>query len=129
MVLGVRFSIMLDIFAINDDKEIPEVLAIYAKKSGLKFRGETNIDLAIKSISELKPKIVIVDIIMPEMDGISVLKKIKKEHPDQIVGVLSSKESDFDKEVALDNGAQFFANKPISHDEFNGLLKPILKSF
>ncbi|MCD6352910.1 MAG: response regulator, partial [Proteobacteria bacterium] len=107
---------MEKLLLIDDEESIIRVLSISLKSDGYDVATAFNGDEGIKLFREESPDIVLTDIKMPGMDGIEVLKRVKKLNPDTEVIVVTG-HGDMDSAIeALQYGASDFINKPIRDD-------------
>ncbi len=95
-------------------RKINVVAAVGSGSEGLEFAGENNLD------------IVLLDMRMPEMDGISVLKKIKSSYPELPVAMLTTSSDENDLVGALRNGAQGYLLKDMEPDDLVVALRDII---
>ncbi len=87
---------MYNILVCDDDKEIVNAIEIYLEKEGYKIYKAYNGKEALDIINKIEIHLVILDIMMPELDGISVAEKIRKDKAIPII-MLSAKSEDYDK--------------------------------
>lgn len=80
----------------------------------------------LQRVAELNPDIVLLDMRMPQMDGISVLKKLKENHPDMPVAMLTTSSDEGDLVGALRNGAQGYLLKDMEPDDLVVALRDII---
>lgn len=111
-------SAMIRVAVLDDDKTVRELIYRYLKRDA-QFVVETYESpwTCLDSIERIPVDIVITDLVMPEMDGISVLKKVKEKHPATDVIIITG---EADKKVAIQAlklGAYDFFEKPIQADE------------
>ncbi len=112
------------ILLVDDEERIVNFLALKLKVSGYDVvcahDGETGLELARSS----KPDLMLLDIIMPGIDGIEVLKRLRK-FSDMPVLVLSAKERVSDEALAL--GANGFISKPFNPDDLVARIKNVFR--
>lgn len=104
---------MYNILVCDDDKEIVEAIEIYLSKEGYKIFKAYNGEEAIKIIQKNEIYLVILDIMMPKMNGIEVANVIRKNKAIPII-MLSAKSEDYDKINGLNNGADDYITKPFN---------------
>ena len=107
---------MYNILVVDDDKEIVKAIEIYLKKEGYNILKAYNGEEALKRIEENEIHLIILDIMMPNKDGIETLKEIRKEKTIPVI-LLSAKSEDEDKIDGLDLGADDYITKPFNIDE------------
>lgn len=104
---------MYNILVCDDEKEIVNAIEIYLSKEGYNILKAYNGKEALKAIQENEVHLIILDIMMPEMDGISVANEIRKTKSIPII-MLSAKSEDYDKVAGLNNGADDYITKPFN---------------
>lgn len=120
----------MKILVVDDEREIVELLTIYLRKEGYLVSKAYDGISALKKIEEIDNiDLVILDIMMPKKDGLSVLKAIKESDKDIPVLLLSAKGSDSDKIVGLTQGADDYVVKPFHPLEIMARVKLLLKRY
>jgi DNA-binding response OmpR family regulator len=116
------------IFA-EDNKEIASLLNFKLKKEGFNTIYFSDGDGVVEKVKEIKPNLVITDIMMPFKNGIEILKEIKSdpEISDIPVIILTSKGKEEDIVTGLEFGASDYILKPFSPTELIARIKRILK--
>lgn len=104
---------MYNILVVDDDKEIVGAIEIYLKKEGYNILKAYNGKQALKVIQENEIHLVILDIMMPEKDGIEALEEIRKDKSIPVI-LLSAKSEDYDKIGGLNSGADDYITKPFN---------------
>ena len=104
---------MYNILVVDDDKEIVNAIEIYLKNEGYKIIKAHNGNEALEKIEENEIHLIILDIMMPEKDGIETLEEIRKEKSIPVI-LLSAKSEDYDKIEGLNLGADDYITKPFN---------------
>jgi len=104
---------MYNILVCDDDKEIVNAIEIYLSKEGYNILKAYNGKQALKVIEKTEIHLIILDIMMPEMDGMTVANKIRQTKSVPII-MLSAKSEDYDKVAGLNNGADDYVTKPFN---------------
>ena len=104
---------MYNILVCDDDKEIVNAIEIYLEKEGYKIYKANNGKEALNIINKEEIHLVILDIMMPELDGISVAENIREDKAMPII-MLSAKSEDYDKIKGLNVGADDYITKPFN---------------
>jgi len=117
---------MPTILIADDNKQITSILEEYAKKDGFEskiaFDGLTALDLFEKS----KPDIVLLDVMMPQMDGFEVCREIRK-HSNVPIIMITARGEDFERIMGLDIGADDYIVKPFSPGEVMARVRAVLR--
>lgn len=116
------FSIF-KILLVDDEVEFVNSLAKRLNLRNLKTSVATSGEETLASVKKEEPDIMILDLRMPGMDGIEVLKQVSQTHPAMQVIILSGRETKGDREEAAKFGAFDFVNKPADIDVLAGKIK------
>ncbi len=104
---------MYNVLVVDDDKEIVGAIEIYLKKEGYQILKAYNGNQALRMIQENEIHLIILDIMMPEKDGIETLEEIRKNKSVPVI-LLSAKSEDYDKIGGLNSGADDYITKPFN---------------
>ena len=104
---------MYNILVVDDDKEIVGAMEIYLKKEGYNIIKAYNGNEALEKIKENDIHLIILDIMMPEKDGLETLEEIRKDKSIPVI-LLSAKSEDYDKIGGLNQGADDYITKPFN---------------
>ena len=119
---------MIEILICDDDKEIAGAIAIYLENEGYKTHLAYNGREALIAIDEFDIKLIIMDVMMPELDGLRATMEIRKERNIPII-MLSAKSEDTDKIMGLSVGADDYVTKPFNPLELIARVKSQLRRF
>ena len=115
------------VLIVDDEQSIIDILVYNLKKEGYNTieanDGQTAVDVAI----EQKPDLILLDIMLPKMDGLTACKKIKSAIPNVPILILSAKDEELDKIVGLELGADDYITKPFSVRELMARVKANLR--
>ncbi|SDN95403.1 Response regulator receiver domain-containing protein [Desulfonauticus submarinus] len=114
--------IISTILIVDDEKDYLSALAERLELRGYLCLKSINGEQAIKIIKEKKPDLVLLDLKMPGISGIEVLKWIYENHPNLPVFIITGHGSTKEKELCLELGAKEYLNKPV---DFQKLLQKI----
>ena len=104
---------MYNILVCDDDKEIVSAIEIYLSKEGYNIVKAYDGKEALEKLEMNEIHLIILDIMMPEMDGITVANEVRKNKSIPII-MLSAKSEDYDKVSGLNNGADDYITKPFN---------------
>ena len=107
---------MYNILVCDDDKEIVQAIEIYLSGEGYNVLKAYNGKQALEVLSQNTICLIILDVMMPELDGIETMKKIREDKTIPII-MLSAKSEDEDKILGLDMGADDYVTKPFNPKE------------
>lgn len=117
------------ILIVDDEKSIRELLAFNLEKEGYKIiEADNGVDAVDKALNQ-KPDLILLDVMLPRMDGISVCKKLRYALNINTVPILmiSAKDTESDKIVGLEMGADDYITKPFQIREVMARIKANLR--
>jgi two-component system alkaline phosphatase synthesis response regulator PhoP len=117
------------ILIIDDELNIVELLRYNLEANGYKVSFSLNGRDGLNSAVEKKPDLILLDIMLPEMDGFDVCKEIKKRKETESIPIimLTAKSEEFDKILGLELGADDYITKPFSVRELLARIKAVLR--
>ena len=117
---------MKKILIVDDEKPISDIIKFNMVKEGYEVVTAFNGREALEMFEAERPDILILDLMLPELDGLEVARTIRKTSNVPII-VLSAKDSEFDKVIGLEIGADDYMTKPFSNRELQARVKAILR--
>ena len=118
----------MNILVCDDDKAIVDAIGIYLENEGYTVFKAFNGLEAIESIKEFDIHLIIMDIMMPKMDGIRATMEIRKRNSIPLI-MLSAKSEDYDKILGLNIGADDYMGKPFNPLELIARVKSQLRRY
>ncbi|MFZ5945480.1 MAG: response regulator transcription factor [Bacillota bacterium] len=118
----------MNILVCDDDKEILEAITIYLNNEGYKVFKATNGIEALQVLDKNETHLIIMDIMMPKMDGLRATMKIREENNIPVI-MLSAKSEDTDKIMGLNMGADDYMTKPFNPLELIARVKSQLRRY
>lgn len=120
---------MAVIYIVEDDKNISEIESYALKNSGYHVDSFENAKIFWNRIQERKPDLILLDVMLPDSDGVEVLKKIRRNPDTKRIPVImvTAKSTEIDKVKGLDNGADDYITKPFGIMELISRVKAILR--
>jgi CheY-like chemotaxis protein len=108
----------MNFYIVDDDPEVLTILTRLLEEAGHRVEAAPSALTALKQIPLSRPDCVITDLMMPEMDGFELIRKLRERHElaDIKIVVLSAKGYDFDRRRAKQLGADGYLTKPIQRD-------------
>ncbi len=108
------------ILLVDDEPNILLALDFLLKKEGYETKTATNGLLALETALDFKPEIVVLDVMMPELDGFEVAKKLRAmpEFEALTIIFLTAKGTEQDKKMGYSQGGEYYLVKPFDNDEF-----------
>ena len=114
------------ILIIDDDENICQIVKLYLEKEG--FEAVTAYDgkAGLENFMIQPPELVLLDVMMPDMDGIQVIKELRKDSNVPVI-MLTAKGETFDKVLALELGADDYIVKPFDPKELVARIKAVIR--
>ncbi|MDR1606076.1 MAG: response regulator YycF [Streptococcaceae bacterium] len=117
---------MKKILVVDDEKPISDIVKFNLTKEGYEvltaFDGETALDI----FAEEQPDLILLDLMLPQKDGLEVAREIRKSSEVPII-MISAKDSELDKVIGLELGADDYVTKPFSNRELLARVKANLR--
>ena len=114
------------ILLVDDDPNISRLVQLYLEKEGFEVRTADRGDDALSEFRKLPPDLMLLDVMLPGMDGWQVLKAIRKTSTIPII-MLTAKDETFDKVLGLELGADDYITKPFDTKELVARVKAVLR--
>ena len=114
------------ILVVEDDRPIRNLIVTTLKTHDYKYITAENGSSAILEASSHKPEIILLDLGLPDMDGVKLLKELRQWSAMPVI-VVSARSTERDKILALDNGADDYITKPFSAPELLARIRAVLR--
>lgn len=114
------------ILVVDDDAHIREIVRFALIKAGFDVVGAVNGQDALDQYPTVQPDLIILDILMPEMDGTEVCRQLRK-HSNTPIIFLSSRDDEIDRVLGLELGGDDYVTKPFSPRELTARVKAVLR--
>ena len=111
------------ILAVDDEEAILDLLKFNIEKEGFKFLSSTNGEDGLKIALEENPDLIILEVMLPRMDGLTVCRKLRQEKANMPIIMLSARSEEIDKILGLEIGADDYMTKPFSTRELIARIK------
>jgi DNA-binding response OmpR family regulator len=116
------------VLVVDDEQNIRDLASIYLQKEGFTVETAANGKEAMARFADVQPALVILDVMMPGMDGFEVCRELRRAHDVPIL-MLTARGDDVDKIVGLELGADDYMTKPFNPREMVARVKAILRRF
>lgn len=117
---------MQHILVVDDDPEIVQLITIYLRNEGYKVSSASNGEEALNVIQREEFDLVVLDVMMPGIDGMEVLRKIREDRVLPVI-MVSAKSEDMDKIMGLMTGADDYMIKPFNPLELVARVKSLIR--
>lgn len=117
---------MKKILVVDDEKPISDIIKFNLNKEGYDVYVAYDGEDAIKQVGEVDPDLIILDLMLPKVDGLEVAREIRKTHEMPII-MVTAKDTEIDKVLGLEMGADDYVTKPFSNRELVARVKANLR--
>ncbi len=114
------------ILVVDDEKNIVQLARLYLNNEGFRVEAAHDGKQALEKAKAVKPDLIVLDIMMPEMDGLTVCKELRKTTNVPII-ILTARGDDVDRIIGLEIGADDYMTKPFNPRELVARVKAVLR--
>ena len=114
------------ILVVDDEKNIVQLARLYLNNEGFRVESAHDGKQALEKARALKPDLIVLDIMMPEMDGLTVCKELRKTSNVPVI-ILTARGDDIDRIIGLEIGADDYMAKPFNPRELVARVKAVLR--
>src|ERR1700694_2022367 len=119
-------ALSFKILVVDDEAHIVELARLYLSREGYEVEGVGDGTQALARFAQIKPDLVILDIMLPGTDGLTICKEIRKQSQVPII-MLTARDEVTDKVVGLEVGADDYLTKPFHPQELVARAKALLR--
>lgn len=116
------------ILIVDDDENIAELISLYLTKECFETKIVYDGESALKELDQFNPNLILLDLMLPGIDGYQVCREVRKDHSVPII-MLSAKGETFDKVLGLELGADDYLIKPFETKELVARVKAVLRRY
>jgi two-component system alkaline phosphatase synthesis response regulator PhoP len=115
------------ILIVDDEPSIVQLVRMYLERENFRVEVAVDGEAAVESVKSLQPALVILDVMLPKLDGLEVCRRLRgQDHPVAII-MLTARDEDIDKILGLELGADDYLTKPFNPRELVARVKAILR--
>jgi two-component system alkaline phosphatase synthesis response regulator PhoP len=114
------------VLVVEDEASIASFVSLYLKNAGYEVRAVANGTDALASVQKEQPSLIILDLMLPDIDGIEICRRIRQKYDVPIL-MLTARDEDVDKIIGLEVGADDYMTKPFNPRELVARVKSILR--
>jgi DNA-binding response OmpR family regulator len=114
------------ILVVDDERSISEVVSLYLKRAGYQVKIAHDGAAALQAIATQKPDLVILDLMLPEVDGLEITRRLRAVGETPII-MLTARRSEGDRILGLELGADDYVTKPFSPQELVSRVRAVLR--
>ncbi len=122
-----RLTEMADILLVEDDAELADLVNHRLADAGYNVLHVADGEAAVAAVAEKVPDLVLLDIMLPKMDGLEVCRSLRATNPTLYIIMLTAKGSEIDRVVGLEVGADDYVTKPFSLEELVARVRASLR--
>ena len=118
----------VSILVVEDEPAVAEVVSLYLRRAGYSVRVASTGQAALREIDHQPPALIILDLMLPEVDGLEVCKMLRRDASTAAIPILmlTAKAAEIDRVLGLELGADDYVTKPFSPRELVARVKRIL---
>ena len=115
------------ILVVEDDAELRNLVTGRLRSSGYQVTTAATGPAALDAVNEAVPHLVVLDVMLPELDGLEVCRRLRATHPLLYIMMLTARTSELDRVVGLEVGADDYVTKPFSLQELVARIRSALR--
>jgi DNA-binding response OmpR family regulator len=115
------------ILLVDDEPSICELARMYLEREGFQVESVNDGEAALESFERLQPALIVLDLMLPKLNGFEVCKKIRSRDTMTAIIMLTARDEDIDKIIGLELGADDYLTKPFNPHELVARVKAILR--
>ncbi len=119
---------MVTILVVDDEPNIVELAKLYLEQDGYRVAAAASGSDALSKLDAIKPALIVLDLMLPDIDGFEVCRRIRRKSDIPIL-MLTARKEDVDKIVGLELGADDYLTKPFNPRELVARVKAILRRY
>jgi DNA-binding response OmpR family regulator len=117
-----------DILVVDDEESVVEVVSLYLRRDGFQVRLASDGRQALDEIQAKLPTLVVLDVMLPELDGLEIMRRLRADPSSDIpVILLTARSQEVDRIYGLELGADDYVTKPFSPAELVSRVKAVLR--
>ncbi len=115
------------ILVVDDEPHITQLARMYLEREGYRVHSVADGEAALEAVASLNPDVVVLDIMLPKIDGLEVCRRLRaKDNPVPVI-MLTARGDDYDKILGLELGADDYLTKPFNPRELVARVKALLR--
>ena len=115
------------ILLVDDEPSIQQLAQMYLEREGFRVKTASDGESALASVATLHPALVVLDVMLPKLDGFEVCKRLRQLDNPVAILMLTARDDDVDKILGLELGADDYLTKPFNPRELVARVKAILR--
>ena len=115
------------ILLVDDEPSIIQLSQMYLEREGYRIESAGDGEAALNAVEHLHPALVVLDVMLPKLDGFEVCRRLRASEKDTAILMLTARDEDIDKILGLELGADDYLTKPFNPRELVARVKAILR--
>jgi len=115
------------VLLVDDEPSILQLARMYLERDGFRIQEAKDGEAALEAITRLQPALVVLDVMLPKLDGFEVCRRVRAENKSVAILMLTARDEDIDKILGLELGADDYLTKPFNPRELVARVKAILR--
>lgn len=115
------------ILLVDDEPHILELAGMYLKQDGFQVASAGDGQSALDAVPRLKPALIVLDLMLPEIDGLEVCRTLRQQGDSTPIIMLTARDQDLDKILGLELGADDYLTKPFNPRELIARIRAVLR--
>ena len=115
------------VLLVDDEPSILQLARMYLERDGFRIQEAKDGESALEAITRLQPALVVLDVMLPKLDGFEVCRRVRAEDNSIAILMLTARDEDIDKILGLELGADDYLTKPFNPRELVARVKAILR--
>ena len=115
------------ILLVDDEQSIVQLAQMYFEREGFRVQSVNDGEAALDAIAKLHPALIVLDVMLPKLDGFEVCRKLRGSGDQTPIIMLTARDEDIDKILGLELGADDYLTKPFNPRELTARVKAILR--
>ncbi len=115
------------ILLVDDEPSIIQLSQMYLEREGFRVDSVRDGESALGAVERLRPALVVLDVMLPKLDGFEVCRRLRASQTDTAILMLTARDEDIDKILGLELGADDYLTKPFNPRELVARVKAILR--
>ncbi len=115
------------ILLVDDEPSIVQLARMYLERENFRVEAAGDGEAALEAVKRLNPHLVVLDVMLPKLDGFEVCRRLRAENNPVAIIMLTARDEDIDKILGLELGADDYLTKPFNPRELVARVKAILR--
>jgi two-component system alkaline phosphatase synthesis response regulator PhoP len=115
------------VLLVDDEPAILKLARMYLEREGFRVQETGDGEAALEAVKRLHPSLVVLDVMLPKLDGFEVCRRLRATDSDIAILMLTARDEDIDKIIGLELGADDYLTKPFNPREMVARVKAILR--